>query len=80
MSESHFYRVFKNELGISPVDFINDERIRLAVSLQQDPERKIKEVYMECGFENLSYFNWVFKRKKNLSFSEYQATFTQGYV
>ncbi|HCW63358.1 MAG TPA: AraC family transcriptional regulator, partial [Leeuwenhoekiella sp.] len=42
MSESNFYRVFKNELGLSPVDFINTERIKLAVSLLQDPNRKIK--------------------------------------
>lgn len=67
MSESHFYRVFKNELGISPVEFINNERIKLAVSLLQDPKRTIKEVFMECGFESRSYFNRVFKRKKNVS-------------
>nr|WKN34104.1 AraC family transcriptional regulator [Tunicatimonas sp. TK19036] len=76
MSESHFHRVFKNELGVSPVDFINDERIKLAVSLLQDPNRKIKEVYMECGFESRSYFNRMFKRKKKLSPSEYQAKTT----
>lgn len=73
MSESHFYRVFKNELGISPVEFINNERIKLAVSLLQDPKRTIKEVFMECGFESRSYFNRVFKRKKNVSPGEYQA-------
>ncbi|MEQ9441438.1 MAG: AraC family transcriptional regulator [Cyclobacteriaceae bacterium] len=77
MSESHFHRVFKNELGISPVDFINDERIKLAASLLQDPKRKIKEVFMECGFENRSYFNRVFKRKKQLSPSEYQSKTSQ---
>jgi len=73
MSESHFYRVFKNELGISPVEFINNERIKLAVSLLQDPKRTIKEVFMDCGFESRSYFNRVFKRKKNISPGEYQA-------
>lgn len=78
MSESHFYRVFKNELGSSPVDFINEERIKLASQLLQDPHRKIKEVYMECGFENRSYFNRVFKRQKHLSPSEYQAQVVQS--
>ena len=73
MSESHFYRVFKNELGLSPVDFINDERIKLATDLLHNPQRKIKDVYLECGFETRSYFNRVFKRKKKVSPSEYQA-------
>ncbi|MEH6407968.1 MAG: AraC family transcriptional regulator [Leeuwenhoekiella sp.] len=74
MSESHFYRVFKNELGISPVDFINNERIKLAVSMLQNPKRKIKEVYMECGFESRSYFNRVFKKLKKVSPSAYQVS------
>ena len=67
LSPSHFYRVFKNELGVSPVEFINNERIKQAVSLLQDPEIPIKEVYMSCGFESRSYFNRVFKSKQDLS-------------
>ncbi|WP_442844575.1 AraC family transcriptional regulator N-terminal domain-containing protein [Leeuwenhoekiella sp. H156] len=73
MSESNFYRVFKNELGVSPVDFINTERIKLAVSLLQDPDRKIKNIYLDCGFESRSYFNRVFKRIKNTSPGAFQA-------
>lgn len=72
MSESNFHKVFKNELGISPVEFINNERIKLASSLLQDPNIKIKEVYMECGFESRSYFNRLFRRKKNISPKEFK--------
>jgi AraC-like DNA-binding protein len=72
MSPSHFHRIFKNELGVSPVEFINAERIKLAVSLLQDPNRSIKEVYMCCGFESRSYFNRVFKSKKQLTPKAYQ--------
>ncbi|MEM6844507.1 MAG: AraC family transcriptional regulator [Bacteroidota bacterium] len=73
MSKSHFYRVFKSETGVSPVDFVNDERINRAADMLQDPHRKIKEVYLECGFHNRSYFNRLFKRKKQLSPSEFQS-------
>lgn len=72
MSESNFHRVFKNEMGLTPVDFINAERIKLAVSLLRDPARKVKDVYMECGFENRSYFNRIFKRFKQVSPTEFQ--------
>jgi AraC-like DNA-binding protein len=61
MSPSHFYRVFKQQLGMSPVEFINLERIKQAVSLLQNPSISIKEVYLSCGFESRSYFNRVFK-------------------
>ena len=72
MSESHFHRVFKNELGISPVDFINNERIKLAISLLHDPKVKVKDIYMRCGFNSLSYFIRTFKRHTNASPKEYQ--------
>ena len=77
MSESNFYKVFKNEMGSSPVDFINEERIRLATSLLQDPESKVQKVSMECGFNSLSYFNRVFKKKHQLSPRAYQEKIAQ---
>ncbi len=76
MSESHFYKTFKEELGITPIEYINSERIKLAVKLLKDPNRKIKEIYLECGFENRSYFNRLFKRKVQASPGEYQSKFT----
>ncbi|MFD2101367.1 AraC family transcriptional regulator [Flagellimonas iocasae] len=76
MSESHFYKTFKEELGVTPIEYINSERIKLAVKLLKDPNRKIKEIYLECGFENRSYFNRLFKRKVQASPGEYQSKFT----
>ncbi len=73
MSSSHFHRVFKTELGVSPIEFINNERIKLAVGLLQDPKRNIKDVYMECGFDSRSYFNRVFKNRQHISPGEYQS-------
>ncbi|QIE58086.1 AraC family transcriptional regulator [Rasiella rasia] len=72
MSESHFYRVFKTELGISPVEFINNERIKLASSLLQNPSKSIKDVFMESGFESRSYFNRLFKRANKITPKEYR--------
>ncbi|WP_337042806.1 AraC family transcriptional regulator [Emticicia sp. 17c] len=72
MSESNFYRVFKDELGISPIEFIIEERIKLASSLLKNPEFRIKDVYFESGFNSLSYFNRMFKKKFKVSPSEYK--------
>jgi len=72
MSESNFHRVFKNETGMSPIDYINTERIQLASRLLRDPKRKIKDVYSECGFESRSYFNRLFKRMIKTSPGEFQ--------
>ena len=72
MSESNFHRVFKNELSISPIEFINNERIKLATCLLKNPNKKIKEIYMQCGFNSLSYFIRQFKKHNNISPKAYQ--------
>jgi len=73
MSPSHFYNHFKTELGISPVEFINNERIKLAVRLLQHTKHSIKDVYMDCGFESRSHFNGVFKDRQKLSAGEFKS-------
>lgn len=78
MSESNFHRVFKNELNTSPIDFINNERIKLATRLLQIPNKKIKEVYLECGFNSLSYFIRSFKKRKQLSPKAFQAQISRN--
>lgn len=72
MSQTHFFRCFKNELGISPIDFINDERIKLAKTLLRNPTKTIHDVCYGSGFNNISYFNKVFKRATQRTPSEYR--------
>lgn len=72
MSQTHFFRCFKTELGVSPVDFIHAERIRLAKELLRQATHSIAEVCYACGFNNLSYFNKIFKRATQLTPSEYK--------
>jgi AraC family transcriptional regulator len=72
MSQTHFFRCFKNEFGISPVDFINAERIKLAKTLLAIPSKSINDVGYACGFNNVSYFNKMFKRMTQLTPSEYR--------
>ncbi|MEZ4987347.1 MAG: AraC family transcriptional regulator [Saprospiraceae bacterium] len=67
MSESHFFRMFKNELGLSPVDFINEERLQLAARMLSNAQRSVNDVYADCGFNSHSYFNRMFKRTFGVS-------------
>jgi AraC-like DNA-binding protein len=62
MSESNFFRIFKNEMGTTPVEFINEMKIQRAASLLRDPHIQVKEVYLACGFNNVSYFIRAFKK------------------
>ncbi len=77
MSESNFYRIFKNEMGSSPNDYIIEERLKIAESLLKDPKNSIKEAYLASGFNSFSYFCRIFKKKKKISPSEYKDQATQ---
>ena len=72
MSESNFYRTFKHELGSSPNDFIIEERLKVAESMLRNPRMSIKEAYLGSGFNSFSYFCRIFKKKKNLSPTEFK--------
>jgi len=61
MSRPSFFRTFKSEFGISPVDYIIKERIRLAKTYLQC-RSSIKEACFRSGFNNLHYFVRTFKR------------------
>jgi AraC-like DNA-binding protein len=72
MSTPNFYKVFKNEMGLTPLAFLLQQRIRKAESLLKSPKYMIKDIYYRCGFENQSYFNRVFKKHHQLSPKEYR--------
>lgn len=67
MSKSSFFRTFKNTFGLSPVDFILRERIKLAKKLLKKPEANISEVCLRSGFNNLNYFIRLFKRMEGMT-------------
>lgn len=53
-------------MGKTFSDFVNDIRITQAVSLLMDTDQSVAEIAASCGFENMSYFNRVFLRKKGI--------------
>jgi AraC family transcriptional regulator len=63
MSSSHFSRSFKNELGISPSEYILKERLRLAKQYLTTTSYQIKEVCFMAGFNNINYFIRAFKQE-----------------
>ncbi|HMG06883.1 MAG TPA: helix-turn-helix domain-containing protein [Mucilaginibacter sp.] len=67
MSKTNFFRTFKDAFGLSPVEFIIQERIGLAKMLLKDPSINISEVCFKSGFNNLNYFIRLFKRFEGIT-------------
>ena len=61
LSRAQFFRAFKNELGMTPVQFINSERVNRAKRILRKPRTTLYETALYAGFKSQSYFNRVFK-------------------
>jgi len=72
LSRAQFFRVFQREIGMSPIKFINEERIKLAKKLLRDPTVSITEACFHAGFNNLHYFSRLFKQMEHISPSEFR--------
>lgn len=66
-----FCRYFKEKLGKSLSEFVNDLRIGYACRLIIEGKLSVSQISFESGFNNLSNFNRTFKRHTKLTPTEY---------
>ncbi len=72
MSQSAFSRFFKLHTGRTLSDYIIDTRLGYATRMLLDTQDSIANISFNCGYNNLSNFNRLFKRKKGCSPSEFR--------
>ena len=75
MSPSAFSRFFKLHTGRNLSDYIIDLRLGYASRMLVDSTHSIAEIGYGCGFNNLSNFNRIFKKKKGCSPSEFRENY-----
>lgn len=75
MSSSAFSRFFKLHTGRTLSEYIIDMRLGYASRMLVDTSKSIAEISYSCGFNNLSNFNRIFKKKKNCSPSEFRQSY-----
>lgn len=79
MSTSHFHKQFKNTLGISPIDYINSEKIKFSKKLiKESTDFRMSEIAFKSGFNNTSYFNRQFKKMELMTPQQFKASINKG--
>lgn len=75
MSEVAFSRFFKLRTGKTFVDTLNEVRLGHASRMLIDTTQSINEIAYRCGFNNMSNFNRIFKKKKNCTPKEFRLAY-----
>ena len=75
MSPSAFSRFFKLHTGRNLSEYIIDMRLGYACRMLVDSTNSVAEISFDCGFNNLSNFNRIFRKRKGCSPSEFRENY-----
>jgi len=72
VSESHLTRCFRQEIGISPMNYLTRYRIRQAKTLLDSTHQSVTEIALSTGFSSTAYFSRVFQQEVGMPPSSYR--------
>jgi AraC-like DNA-binding protein len=76
MSEVSFSRFIKKRTGKTFVESLNEIRLGHASRSLINTSNTISEIAYKCGFNNLSYFNRIFKAKNGCTPKEFRDNYS----
>jgi AraC-like DNA-binding protein len=76
MSDAAFSRFFKQRTGNTFIDSLTEIRLGHASRMLIDTTQSIAEIAYHCGFNNISNFNRIFKKKKNCTPKDFRESFS----
>lgn len=71
MSKSSFYRHFKTEMGQSPLEYLNEIRIKKAKTMLLQPGTQVGDVSFAFGYSSVSHFIRTFKKETGVTPKQY---------
>ncbi len=71
---NYFSRLFHNQIGCSPIQYISKRRLDKAKALLSSTAMTVTEIAESTGFKDVFYFSKTFKSSTGLSPTEYKST------
>lgn len=78
MSPTAFSRFFRLSTGRTLSEYIIDVKLGNAARLLIDGEKNISEICYECGFNNQSNFNRIFKENRGMTPRDFRAMYKKN--
>ena len=72
LTPEYFSRIFKEEVGVTFVNYLTDVRLRHSVQMLESTAKRVQDVAQAVGYPNVSYFSTIFKKKYGMSPYEYR--------
>ncbi|AKD03276.1 AraC family transcriptional regulator [Pontibacter korlensis] len=76
MPEVSFSRFIKKRTGRTFIESLNEIRLGHASRLLIDTTQTVAEVSFNCGFNNLSYFNRIFRKKNGCTPTDFRKNYS----
>ncbi|MDJ0708643.1 MAG: AraC family transcriptional regulator [Leptolyngbyaceae cyanobacterium MO_188.B28] len=74
LSQFHFGRLFKQSLGLSPYQYLLQQRVERAKQLLKQTDKSIMDIAFECGFNSHSHLSKQFRQQTGMTPTTYRAS------
>lgn len=72
VSQSHFSRLFKQSMGLSPYQYLLQQRVERAKQLLKKTNQPLVEIALACGFVSQSHFTRQFRQATGVTPKAYR--------
>jgi len=72
ISKFHLVRTFKSQVGLTPIQYLNQIRIEIAMGRLKDAHTKVSELAIALGYRSFSAFTKAFRKQVKLSPRQFQ--------
>lgn len=79
LNKNHFAQMLQQNSGFKLADYLNNLRIEHAILLlQENPDHTIQAIATDSGFNNMSTFYSLFKKKRKMTPSQYRSVLLEA--